>query len=57
MLYLKLQNSNSRSLENAVIKVAKLFSLEPPAITPSPEASSVGAPIFGQEPAGPSRLQ
>lgn len=50
MLYLKLQNSCSLRLENAVIKVAKLFSLESSCHYPPP---SRGAPmrmsIFGWE--------
>lgn len=36
MLYLQLQNSYSLRLENAIIKVAKLFSLEPSCHYPLP---------------------
>lgn len=42
MLYLKLQNSYSLRLENAIIKAAKLFSLEPSCYYPLPRGFLCG---------------
>ena len=57
MLYLKLQNGNSRSLENAIIKVAKLFSLEPPCNSPFPRGFLCGCVCIWVGTRRPSRLQ